>query len=70
MIIHGITDEKWEKLNIQYLFYIDFLMSLKTVTECGVENSCLTNKLKELALASFDEDGVCVAQSGSWAFSQ
>jgi len=44
-------------------------MTLKTVTECGLENSCLTNKLGELSIATFDE-GVCVGQSGSWAFSQ
>lgn len=47
----------------------DFL-TLKTVTECGLETSCLTNKLGELSLATFDENGVCVSQTGSWAFSQ
>lgn len=47
----------------------DFLMSLKTVTQCGDETSCLSNKLGELSLATFDEDGVCIAQSGSWALS-
>jgi hypothetical protein len=55
---------------LMQLCYVDFLMSLKTVTECGLETSCLTNKLGELSLAHFDEEGICVSQSGSWAFSQ
>ncbi|ODM86913.1 FERM domain-containing protein 8 [Orchesella cincta] len=48
----------------------DFFVSLKTVTQCGEENSCLSNKLSELALAAFDEEGICVSKAGSWAFAQ
>lgn len=29
----------------------------------------LTNKLSKLTLATFDEDGRCIGQMGSWSFS-
>lgn len=29
----------------------------------------LTNKLSRLTLATFDEDGHCIGQMGSWSFS-
>jgi len=48
----------------------DLMNTLRTVTQCGDETSCLSNKLRELSLATFDENGLCVAQSGSWAFAQ
>lgn len=58
------------KINVASFFCADFFVSLKTVTQCGEENSCLSNKLSELALAAFDEEGICVSKAGSWAFSE
>ena len=55
-----------------FAFFADLLMSLKTVTQCGDdETSCLSNKLGELSLATFDESGLCIGPPpGSWAFAQ
>jgi hypothetical protein len=52
------------------LCFLDFLDSLHTVVRAGDETSCLSNKLGQLSLATFDENGVCVGQSGSWAFAK
>lgn len=30
--------------------------------------TCLSNKLSRLTLATFDEDGHCIGQMGSWSF--
>ncbi|XP_071453770.1 FERM domain-containing protein 8 isoform X2 [Hetaerina americana] len=42
---------------------------LTMVTRRELPQSCLSNKLSKLTLATFDEDGRCIGQMGSWSFS-
>uniref|UniRef100_A0A1B6DRL1 FERM domain-containing protein 8 n=1 Tax=Clastoptera arizonana TaxID=38151 RepID=A0A1B6DRL1_9HEMI len=42
---------------------------LATLTQRDMSQSCLGNKLSKLTLATFDEEGRCIGQMGSWSFS-
>ena len=35
----------------------------------GIPESCLSNKLSRLTLATFDDEGHCIGHMGSWSFS-
>ncbi|XP_049850422.1 putative FERM domain-containing protein FRMD8P1 [Schistocerca gregaria] len=47
----------------------DTQVPLTTVNRRELPQSCLSNKLSKLTLATFDEDGRCIGQMGSWSFS-
>merc|ERR1712223_1750838 len=47
----------------------DCLVPLTTVSRRGIPESCLSNKLKRLTLATFDDEGHCIGHMGSWSFS-
>ncbi|XP_067003872.2 putative FERM domain-containing protein FRMD8P1 isoform X4 [Anabrus simplex] len=47
----------------------DTQMPLTMVNRRELPQSCLSNKLSKLTLATFDEDGRCIGQMGSWSFS-
>ncbi|XP_046401488.1 FERM domain-containing protein 8 isoform X2 [Ischnura elegans] len=47
----------------------DTQVPLTMVTRRELPQSCLSNKLSKLTLATFDEDGRCIGQMGSWSFS-
>ncbi|PNF28256.1 FERM domain-containing protein 8 [Cryptotermes secundus] len=47
----------------------DTQVPLTMVNRRELPQSCLSNKLSKLTLATFDEDGRCIGQMGSWAFS-
>ena len=42
---------------------------LTTVSRRGIPESCLSNKLSRLTLATFDDEGHCIGHMGSWSFS-
>ena len=48
----------------------DALVPLTTVTRREMPDSCLSNKLHRLTLATFNEDGECIKKMGSWSFSK
>ena len=45
------------------------LVPLTTVSRRGIPESCLSNKLTRLTLATFDDEGHCIGHMGSWSFS-
>ena len=45
------------------------LVPLTTVSRRGIPESCLSNKLSRLTLATFDDEGHCIGHMGSWSFS-
>ena len=45
------------------------LVPLTTVSRRGIPESCLSNKLNRLTLATFDDEGHCIGHMGSWSFS-
>lgn len=47
----------------------DCLVPLTTVSRRGIPESCLSNKLSRLTLATFDDEGHCIGHMGSWSFS-
>jgi len=47
----------------------DCLIPLTTVSRRGIPESCLSNKLNRLTLATFDDEGHCIGHMGSWSFS-
>jgi len=47
----------------------DCLVPLTTVSRRGIPESCLSNKLNRLTLATFDDEGHCIGHMGSWSFS-
>ncbi|XP_069673566.1 FERM domain-containing protein 8 isoform X2 [Periplaneta americana] len=47
----------------------DTQVPLTMVNRRELPQSCLSNKLSKLTLATFDEDGRCIGQMGSWSFS-
>lgn len=47
----------------------DTQVPLTTVNRRELPQSCLSNKLSKLTLATFDDDGRCIGQMGSWSFS-
>ena len=47
----------------------DCLVPLTTVSRRGIPESCLSNKLTRLTLATFDDEGHCIGHMGSWSFS-
>ncbi|KAK7862335.1 hypothetical protein R5R35_005227 [Gryllus longicercus] len=47
----------------------DTQVPLTMVSRREQPQSCLSNKLSKLTLATFDEDGRCIGQMGSWSFS-
>lgn len=52
------------------VLYIDTHMPI-TIAPQGHSTTpvtCLSNKLSRLTLATFDEDGNCIGQMGSWTF--
>ena len=44
-------------------------MPLTTVSRRAIPESCLSNKLSRLTLATFDDEGHCIGHMGSWSFS-
>ena len=51
------------------VFFPDCLVPLTTVSRRGIPESCLSNKLNRLTLATFDDEGHCIGHMGSWSFS-
>ncbi|XP_069673570.1 FERM domain-containing protein 8 isoform X5 [Periplaneta americana] len=49
--------------------HADTQVPLTMVNRRELPQSCLSNKLSKLTLATFDEDGRCIGQMGSWSFS-
>eukprot|EP00095_Tigriopus_kingsejongensis_P011483 maker-scaffold626_size122949-snap-gene-0.34 protein:Tk11483 transcript:maker-scaffold626_size122949-snap-gene-0.34-mRNA-1 annotation:"ferm domain-containing protein 8" len=47
----------------------DCLVPLTTVSRRAIPESCLSNKLNRLTLATFDDEGHCIGHMGSWSFS-
>ncbi|XP_021914561.1 FERM domain-containing protein 8 isoform X3 [Zootermopsis nevadensis] len=47
----------------------DTQVPLTMVNRRELPQSCLSNKLSKLTLATFDDDGHCIGQMGSWSFS-
>ena len=47
----------------------DCLVPLTTVSRRGIPESILSNKLNRLTMATFDDEGRCIGQMGSWSFS-
>ncbi|TRY63414.1 hypothetical protein TCAL_02646 [Tigriopus californicus] len=47
----------------------DCLVPLNTVSRRAIPESCLSNKLNRLTLATFDDEGHCIGHMGSWSFS-
>ena len=45
------------------------LVPLTTVSRRGIPESCLSNKLTRLTLATFYDEGHCIGHMGSWSFS-
>ena len=45
------------------------LVPLTTVSRRAIPESCLSNKLSRLTLATFDDEGHCIGHMGSWSFS-
>ena len=45
------------------------LVPLTTVSRRAIPESCLSNKLTRLTLATFDDEGHCIGHMGSWSFS-
>ena len=41
-----------------YFFSLDCLVPLTTVSRRGIPESCLSNKLNRLTLATFDDEGI------------
>ena len=56
--------QRHNHLKIFLFLYLDCLVPLTTVSRRGIPESCLSNKLNRLTLATFDDEG-----SNSYCFS-